>query len=73
MLGRRVATLSRTGHGHSLKHRVLDAASATLQRKIPLEAMSTFLNGFHMYADEMGRQVEAVHSARICGTTCINA
>lgn len=23
-----------------------------------LEAMSTYLNGFHMYADEMGRQVE---------------
>jgi hypothetical protein len=23
--------------------------------------MSTYLNGFHMYADEMGRQVEATH------------
>jgi hypothetical protein len=23
--------------------------------------MRTYLNGFHMYADEMGRQVEASH------------
>ena len=23
--------------------------------------MSTYLNGFHLYADEMGRQVEAAH------------
>jgi hypothetical protein len=49
------------GHGHSLKHRVLDAASAIMQRKYPVEAMSTYLNGFHMYADDMGRQVEATH------------
>lgn len=32
-----------------------------MQRKYPLTAMSTYLNGFHMYADDMGRQVEASH------------
>ena len=32
-----------------------------MQPKYPLDAMSTYLNGFHMYADEMGRQVEASH------------
>lgn len=36
-------------------------ASATAQPKYPLDAMSTYLNGFHFYADDMGRQVEATH------------
>jgi hypothetical protein len=27
----------------------------------PIDAMSEFLNGFHFYADDMGRQVEANH------------
>ncbi|MFD5054236.1 DUF1264 domain-containing protein [Streptomyces tendae] len=44
-----------------LKHRALDLAAGSMQRKYPLEAMSTYLNGFHMYADDMGRQVEATH------------
>jgi hypothetical protein len=60
-VGRKVASASKVGQGHSLKHRVLDAASGALQPKYPLEAMSTYLNGFHMYADDMGRQVEASH------------
>lgn len=61
LLGRKAATTARVGRGHPLKHRALDVASGAMQRKIPLEAMSTYLNGFHMYADEMGRQVEATH------------
>ena len=61
MLGRKVAMLLRVGEGHSFKHRVLDVASGVVQPKYPLDAMSTYLNGFHMYADEMGRQVEAAH------------
>ena len=61
MLARKLGPLMDAGHGHPLKHRVLDAASAVLQRKYPIEAMSTYLNGFHMYADDMGRQVEATH------------
>ena len=32
-----------------------------MQHKYPLDAMSTYLNGFHFYADDMGRQVEATH------------
>jgi len=51
----------KVGKGHSIKHRLLDLAAGGLQRKYPLEAMSTFLNGFHMYADDMGRQVESCH------------
>lgn len=59
--GRKVTGIAKTGQGHSLKHRVLDLAAGVIQRKYPLDAMSTFLNGFHFYADDMGRQVEATH------------
>lgn len=52
---------AKIGKGHPPKHRALDLASSVMQTKYPLQAMSTYLNGLHMYADEMGRQVEASH------------
>ena len=61
LLGPKAVTSIKTGKGHPLKHRVLDLASGAIQRKYPVEAISTYLNGFHMYADDMGRQVEASH------------
>jgi hypothetical protein len=61
MFGRKVATTAKVGKGHPLKHRALDVAAGVMQPKYPLDAMSTYLNGFHMYADELGRQVEATH------------
>lgn len=61
VLGRRAMASARIGAGHPLSHRVLDVASAMMQRKYPLEAISTYLNGFHLYADDLGRQVEATH------------
>ena len=61
LLGPKTLTSAKAGKGHPLKHRVLDLASGALQRKYPVEAISTYLNGFHMYADDMGRQVEASH------------
>jgi hypothetical protein len=61
MFGRQAATTAEIGNGHSLKHRVIDVASGAMQPKYPPDAMSTYLNGFHMYADEMGGQVEASH------------
>ncbi len=61
LLGRKAFTAASVGQGHPLKHRVLDVAAGAMQRKYPLDAMSTFLNGFHFYADDMGRQVEACH------------
>lgn len=61
LLGRKAVAAASVGEGHPLKHRLLDAAAGAVQRKWPLDAMSTYLNGFHMYADEMGRQVEATH------------
>lgn len=61
LLGRKVAATAGSGQTMPWKHRALDLAAAAMQRKIPIEAMSTYLNGFHMYADDMGRQVEATH------------
>ena len=61
LLGRKVARTVKTSSGHPLKHRALDLASGVMQPKYPLDAMSTYLNGFHMYADDMNRQVEASH------------
>lgn len=46
---------------HPSKQGVLHTGAWMLQSKPPLDAMSVFLNGFHFYADDMGRQVEAVH------------
>ncbi|MFC5062253.1 OBAP family protein [Actinomycetospora atypica] len=61
LVGRKAVSAATIGAGHPLKHRALDLASGLLQAKYPVEAMSTYLNGFHMYADDMGRQVEASH------------
>lgn len=61
LVGRKVLHAATLGKGHPLKHRVLDLSSGLLQRKYPVEAMSTYLNGLHFYADDMGRQVEASH------------
>lgn len=61
MVGRKAIMMSKVGKGHPLKHRMLDLASAAVQPKYPLAAMSTYLNGFHLYADDLGRQVEASH------------
>ncbi len=43
------------------KSHVLDTAADAMQAHRPINAMSEFLNGFHFYADDMGRQVEANH------------
>src|SRR5690625_1903314 len=61
LAGRKVLNTAKISQGHPVKHRMLDISSNLLQPKYPLEAMSTYLNGFHFYADDMGRQVEATH------------
>lgn len=45
----------------STRNRALGAGAALLQTKAPLNAMDLYLNGFHFYADELGRAVEAHH------------
>lgn len=49
------------GAPHSTRSQMLDAGAAVLQTKAPLNAMNLYLNGFHFYADDMGRPVEAHH------------
>lgn len=49
------------GEPMSARSHLLDTAADALQAKRPINAMSAFLNGFHFYADDMGRQVEANH------------
>jgi hypothetical protein len=61
LVGRKALMQASVGKGHSIKHRALDLAASIMQPKYPIEAISTFLNGFHFYADDMGRQVEAHH------------
>ena len=49
------------GSPMSTRSHVLDTAADAVQVKRPIDAMSEYLNGFHFYADDMGRQVEANH------------
>jgi hypothetical protein len=49
------------GDDKSLKSRALETGADLLQSKGPLNAINMYLNGFHFYADDMGRQIEAHH------------
>lgn len=50
-----------SGAPRSARSHMLDAGAAMLQEKAPLDAMNQYLNGFHFYADDMARPVEAHH------------
>jgi hypothetical protein len=43
------------------RSKILNAGANVLQDRDPVDAMTAYLNGFHFYADDMGRQVEAHH------------
>lgn len=45
----------------SPRSQLLGVGAAALQTKAPLNAMNLYLDGFHFYADDMGRPVEAHH------------
>jgi len=49
------------GDDKTMKSHIIDAGADLLQNKEPIDAMSVYLNGFHFYADDRGRQVEAHH------------
>jgi hypothetical protein len=49
------------GAPRTAKSRVLETGADMLQGEAPLDAMSLYLDGFHFYADDLGRQVEAHH------------
>ena len=49
------------GAENSLKSNVLEMGAEVLQDDAPIRAINMYLNGFHFYADDMGRQIEAHH------------
>jgi hypothetical protein len=49
------------GGEKSTKSRMLAMGADVLQNQAPISAINMYLNGFHFYADDMGRQVEAHH------------
>ena len=59
--GAETTTHGVTGEAPSLKSRALGLGADLLQDKGPVDAIDMYLNGFHFYADDMGRQIEAHH------------
>lgn len=49
------------GAPKSTKSEMLGMGADVLQGKSPIHAINMYLNGFHFYADDMGRQIEAHH------------
>jgi hypothetical protein len=49
------------GGEKSAKSTMLGAGADLLQSHSPISAINMYLNGFHFYADDMGRQIEAHH------------
>jgi hypothetical protein len=49
------------GAEKSVKSRLLGMGADLLQNDSPISAIDMYLNGFHFYADDMGRQIEAHH------------
>ncbi|MBS7700423.1 MULTISPECIES: OBAP family protein [unclassified Chelatococcus] len=50
-----------TGADKSTKSTMLGMGADLLQSKGPINDINMYLNGFHFYADDMGRQIEAHH------------
>src|SRR3978361_2078208 len=49
------------GNAKSSKSKMLAMGADVLQSHAPINAINMYLNGFHFYADDMGRQIEAHH------------
>lgn len=49
------------GNAESAKTKVLEAGTAVLQSKPPLEVMNVYMDGFHFYNGNMKSQMEAHH------------
>jgi hypothetical protein len=55
------SNVGETGAEKSTKSKALEAGSAILQSKTPLNAFNTYLNGFHFYNGNINSQMEAHH------------
>lgn len=49
------------GSERTIKTKVLETGAAMLQNKAPLDALNTYLDGFHFYNGNMEGQMEAHH------------
>lgn len=49
------------GSETSARTRLLEAGAAALQRMPPVDALNTYLDGFHFYSGQMAAQMEAHH------------
>lgn len=49
------------GGSPGAKSKMLGIGADILQDQSPISAINMYLNGFHFYADDMGRQIEAHH------------
>jgi hypothetical protein len=49
------------GGDRSTKSKMLGMGADVLQNHAPINAINMYLDGFHFYADDMGRQIEAHH------------
>ena len=62
------------GAPETVKTRVLEAGAMALQNKPPVEAINTYLNGFHFYNGRPGVQMEAHHYCSVLNedvTQCV--
>jgi hypothetical protein len=57
----RGAPASLPGERKQMDSWLLEKGAALFQGRSPLQMMNLYLNGFHFYADDMGRQMEAHH------------
>jgi hypothetical protein len=73
LAGRKALVQAKVGRGHSMKHRALDLAASAMQPKYPIEAVSTFLNGFHFTRTTWVDRSRRTIFAFTCGMICINA
>ena len=55
------STVQAPGEDAKTKTKVLEAGTALLQGKQPLEALNVYMNGFHFYNGDMKAQMEAHH------------
>lgn len=69
-----VSNVAAPGAPETAKTKVLEAGAMVLQNKPPVEAINTYLNGFHFYNGRPGVQMEAHHYCSILNedvTQCV--
>ncbi|MGK7530425.1 DUF1264 domain-containing protein, partial [Salmonella enterica] len=61
------------GEKTSAKFRTLETGAAALQSTPPVDAISTYLDGFHFYSGDKNGQTEAHHSDTVLNEDVMQA